>query len=536
MKQLQIDLSPEQYHVPELLRIAVAKRAGVVPADVVDVRVLHRTLDCRRRNVVYHTDVCLTLKGDAIGEFSVPRTVFPFSQSSLKNRVVIVGAGPAGLFAALRALQLGIKPIVVERGKPVEERKYDIAKLTREKIVNPDSNWCFGEGGAGTYSDGKLYTRSTKRGDVGTVLRTFVEHGADPDILLDTHAHIGTDRLSGIIANMRRTITDGGGEYHFGTKVVDLVVRDGAVKGVVVESLNSMHPTQNTIVADAVVLATGHSARDIYTMFFKHGWLLEPKPFALGVRVEHPQELINEIQYHGQGYSKYLPPAAYSLTTQVGNHGVFSFCMCPGGVIVPAATADGQQVVNGMSNSRRNSSFANSGIAVTVGLEDVAAEPYSAASAIEAGHVMSLLEFQMNVEERMFHAGGDTINAPSQRLVDFLSRRPSSWLNRTGYMGQAVEAPLHELLPDFVVEGLTQTFKDFDRKMHGFITEEASLLAVESRTSSPVRIPRDKVTLQHPQLAALYPCGEGAGYAGGIVSSAIDGIRCVEAFNATLQR
>ena len=430
-----------------------------------------------------------------------------------------------------------MKPVIVERGKPVEERKYDIARLAREKVVNPDSNWCFGEGGAGTYSDGKLYTRSTKRGDVSAVLRTFVEHGADPDILLEAHAHIGTDRLSGIIANMRHTIEAAGGEYHFNTRVTDLVVKDGRVYGVITED--------GEIFGDAVILATGHSARDIYYMFQRHGWLLEAKPFALGVRVEHPQELINEIQYHGKGYSRYLPPAAYSLTTQVcvratngsnranQTHGVFSFCMCPGGVIVPAATADGQQVVNGMSNSRRNSPFANSGIAVTVDLKDVSTDHYPLSTAhypLSTDHSpLSTLAFQMQVEQIMFRAGGNTINAPAQRLVDFLRRKPSSTLGKTGYMGDVVSAPLHELLPSFVVDSLIQGFRDFDRKMHGFITEEATLLAVESRTSSPVRIPRDKETLQHPQLQGLYPCGEGAGYAGGIVSSALDGIRCVEA-------
>ena len=504
MKTVNIDLSPEEYHVPEQMRRAVARHLGVGVDSLEELHVTRRTLDCRRRNIVYHTEISL-------GQTRQTNPPCPTRLTSSAPRVVIVGAGPAGLFAALRALELGLRPVIVERGKPVEQRKYDIAKLGREHIVNPDSNWCFGEGGAGTYSDGKLYTRSTKRGDVGAVLRQFVAHGADPDIMLDAHAHIGTDRLSGIIAQMRHTIEEAGGEYHFGTRVTDLLVRNGKVCGVADQHGDSIEGT-------AVILATGHSARDIYQMFHRHNWLLEAKPFALGVRVEHPQELINEIQYHGRGYSPYLPPAAYSLTTQVGTHGVFSFCMCPGGVIVPAATADGQQVVNGMSNSRRNSPHANSGIAVTVGLDDVADTD-----------VFALLHFQQAVEERMFHVGGDSISAPTQRLVDFLRRRPSSHLNPTGYMGQVTAAPLHELLPPFIVDSLTQGFRDFDRKMHGFITEEASLLAVESRTSSPVRIPRDRQTLQHPQLPGLYPCGEGAGYAGGIVSSAIDGIRCIEA-------
>ncbi len=509
-KTINIDLTPEEYHVPELMRKAVARHLGVNVETMEPFHVVRRTLDCRRRNVIYHTEIAI---GSSI-DTSLTSSSSLTSLASDAHRVIVVGAGPAGLFAALTLLEHGIKPIIVERGKPVEDRKYDIARLTREKQVNPDSNWCFGEGGAGTYSDGKLYTRSTKRGDVGAVLRTFVAHGADPDIMLDAHAHIGTDRLSGIIANMRHSIEEHGGEYHFNTRVTDLIVEDGSVVGVI-----DQH--ENRIEGAAVILATGHSARDIYYMFHRHGWLLEAKPFALGVRVEHPQELINEIQYHGKGYSKYLPAAAYSLTTQVGSHGVFSFCMCPGGVIVPAATADGQQVVNGMSNSRRNSPYANSGIAVTVNLNNELR-----LTSEELASPLALLEFQKSVEQRMFHAGGDAINAPAQRLVDFLQRRPSSRLNKTGYMGDMVSAPLHELLPSFVVNSLIQGFKDFDRKMHGFITEEASLLAVESRTSSPVRIPRDKETLQHPQLQGLYPCGEGAGYAGGIVSSALDGIRC----------
>ena len=523
MKQLQIDLTPEEYASPSSVRRAVAQAMGVREDELEPFRITRRSIDCRRRPL-YH---CIVEVGESTNVLSPPFT--PSHSLSLPKKVIIVGAGPAGLFAALRALQLGMKPIIVERGKPVEERKKDIVSLVRTKEVNPDSNWCFGEGGAGTYSDGKLYTRSTKRGDVSQVLRLFVEHGADPDIMVDVHAHIGTDRLPAIIASMRKTIIEHGGEYHFNTRVTDFIVKDGKVIGVEVEDVtnvpslpftpsHSLSLPTNEITADAVILATGHSARDIYELFTRRGWLLEAKPFALGVRVEHPQELINEIQYHGKSYSKLLPPATYSLTTQVGGHGVFSFCMCPGGVIVPAATAGGQQVVNGMSNAARNSGFANSGIAVTVNPSDVGGEGWNV-----------LLDFQKAVEQRVFEAAGNTIDAPSQRLVDFLRRKPSSRLNKSNYMGHCVSAPLHEILPDFVVDCLIQGFKDFDRKMHGFITEEASLLAVESRTSSPVRIPRDKETLQHPRLQGLYPCGEGAGYAGGIVSSALDGIRCVEA-------
>lgn len=506
MKKISIDLTPEEYHVAENMRKAVSRQYGITVDSPDELHVVRRTLDCRRKKIVYHTDLIIGNIEKANHE-----PVFPHTINANSPRVVVVGAGPAGLFAALRCLQRGIKPIIVERGKKVEERKFDVARLGREQILNPDSNWCFGEGGAGTYSDGKLYTRSTKRGNIDDVLSTFVAHGADPDIMLDAHAHIGTDRLSGIISNMRHTIEDHGGEYLFNTRVENLITRDNRVAGVI-------DTDGNKIEGQAVILATGHSARDIYYMFDRNGWLLEAKPFALGVRVEHPQCLINEIQYHGHDYSRLLPPAAYSLTTQVGSHGVFSFCMCPGGVIVPAATDFGQQVVNGMSNHRRNSSYANSGIAVTVGMDDVA-----------GNDVFSLLRFQQQVEQQMFHAAGDAINAPTQRLVDFLQHRPSSHLNKSGYMGHVVSAPLHELMPPFIVKALTQGFKDFDRRMHGFITDEASILAVESRTSSPVRIPRDRITLQHPQLSNLFPCGEGAGYAGGIVSSALDGIRCAEA-------
>ena len=500
-RTIHIDLSPEQLADPA----AVRRAAGAAEGE--ECRVLRRSIDCRRRQVVYHLTV-------EVGE---PHPPTPSHERSLSPqpphleregvRLVIVGAGPTGLFAALRAIELGMRPIIIERGKPVEQRRRDVAALARNGVVDPDSNWCFGEGGAGTFSDGKLYTRSTKRGDVSYVLQRFVDHGADPDIMVDVHAHIGTDRLGGIIARMRSTIEAAGGEYHFGSRVTDFVVHEGRVTGVVTADGAQYEGA-------AVILATGHSARDIYRLFHERGWALEAKPFAMGVRVEHPQELINQIQYHGPGYSPLLPSATYSLTTQAAGRGVFSFCMCPGGVIVPAATAPGEQVVNGMSNSRRNSPWANSGIAVEV-------KPTSDSP-------LALLDFQMAVERAVYHAAGDRIAAPSQRLVDFLRRRTSLTLPRSGYLGDTVSHPLHELLPPFVVESLAQGFKDFDRKMHGFICQDALLLAVESRTSSPVRIPRDKETLQHIQLQGLYPCGEGAGYAGGIVSSALDGIRCVE--------
>ena len=495
MKTLQIDLTPEEME-------AMKGRK--------DCRIVRRALDLRRRQIVYHATVEQYADGEAI---AAPDFSSPYRDCHTAPPVVIVGAGPAGLFAALHALEVGLRPVIVERGQPVERRRQDIARLGRDRVVDPDSNWCMGEGGAGTYSDGKLYTRSTKRGDVGNVLRKLVEHGADPDILLDAHAHIGTDRLSPIMARIRQTIEGHGGEYHFGCRVTDFEKRPN---GVAVRCADG-----STHEGVATVLATGHSARDIYELFARRGWRLEPKPFAIGVRVEHPQRLINEIQYHGRHFSPLLPPAAYSLTTQAGGHGVFSFCMCPGGVIVPAATGAGQQVVNGMSNAGRTSAFANSGIAVTVSPADIGDES-----------TLGLLRFQQAVEARAFQAAHNSISAPAQRLTDFMRRRTSSRLNKTNYIGPTVSAPLHEVLPAFVVDALVSGFRDFDRKMRGFVTDEAMLLAVESRTSSPVRIPRDAQTLQHPDLPSLYPCGEGAGYAGGIVSSAIDGVRVVDAIAA----
>ena len=507
---IDIDLTPEQYYVERQRNEAVARHLGVRADEVTAVRVIRRSLDSRR-GIRYHTQAEVYLQGERPEAISYAGN---YRDCRNAKPVVIVGAGPAGLFAALRALEVGLRPIIVERGKPVGSRGRDLRPIVLESRVNPDSNWCFGAGGAGTFSDGKLYTRSTKRGNVQEVLRHFVEHGADPDIMIDAHAHIGTDRLGGIISRIRTTIEEYGGEYHFSTRVTDLVERDGRVVGVRTEDGTAIEGV-------AVILATGHSARDIYELFFRRGWLLESKPFALGVRVEHPQSLINSIQYHTPNYSRYLPAAAYSLTTQVDGHGVFSFCMCPGGVIVPAATDAMQQVVNGMSNSHRNSPFANSGIAVTVSDADVPQyEKYGA---------LSLLRFQQEVERRVYEQAGCTTHAPTQRLTDFCENRASTRLNKSGYMGTTVSASLRESLPDFVVGCLQRAFRDFDRKMRGFYTAEASVLAVESRTSSPVRIPRGG-DYQHPQLRGLYPCGEGAGYAGGIVSSALDGINCINAF------
>ena len=502
-----MELTPEQYFDETLRLRAVAQKTGIAESDITHIEIRRSSLDSRR-GVHYRVraDVYVAPEG-----YTEEPIVSPYRDCSNCAEVVIVGAGPAGMFAALRALEVGLRPVVVERGEAVQQRSKDITAMVHSGHVNPNSNWCFGEGGAGTYSDGKLFTRSTKRGNVQEVLRKFVEHGADNKILIETHAHIGTDRLHSIVSNIRHTVEQHGGEYHFGSQVDDLVVRNGAACGV--------HCNDGaTYTGVAVVLATGHSARDIFDLFERRKLTLQAKPFAVGVRVEHPQALINEIQYHGRDHSPLLPPATYSLTTQVDGHGVFSFCMCPGGVIVPAATADGEQVVNGMSNASRSSAFANSGIAVTVSPADIGAD---------ATDAMSMLRFQRSIEQAACHASGGGLTAPAQSMTDFCRGKTTVTLRRTNYMGKCCTAPLHEVLPPFVVSCLQRAFKDYDRKMRGFYTAEATLLAVESRTSSPVRIPR---TVQGEQidLPGLYPCGEGAGYAGGITSSALDGINTID--------
>lgn len=507
---IELVLEPEQYFIEKRLRQAVAKEIKINDSDINHIQVLRRSIDSRRSKIRYHITAEVYTHSD---KYKKPERHFDYKNVEHSEPIIIVGAGPAGMFAALRALELGLRPIIVERGKCVRDRKFDIARLAKEGIVNENSNWCFGEGGAGTFSDGKLYTRSTKRGNVGYVIDKLIEHGADENIAIDAHAHIGTDRLSDIITRIRKTIEDHGGVYYFENKVTDFILDGNKVIGVKTSK-------GNTYEGCAVILATGHSARDIYELFDRKGWGIEAKPFAMGVRVEHPQSLINSIQYHSENYSQFLPPAAYSLVTQVNGHGVFSFCMCPGGIIVPAATASEQQVVNGMSNSRRNSPYANSGIAVTIDTKDV--PQYSQHGAL------ALLRFQQDVEKEMYKAAGNSLKAPSQRLNDFCNGRESRRLNKSSYIAGCTNAPLHQLLPDFVVSALQQGFRDFGNKMKGFYTESANVLAVESRTSSPVRIPRND-NYEHMQLHNLYPCGEGAGYAGGITSSAIDGINCIEA-------
>ncbi len=515
MKEVEV-VFPAKFNPTDKDIVAACEKAlRARPGAVISHEVRKRSLDARGGDIKFRYRVNVALRGMEPIE---PYKLAEFKDVHDAEPVIIVGCGPAGLFAALKLVQLGLKPIILERGKDVHQRKFDMAKLSREQKVNPNSNYCFGEGGAGTFSDGKLYTRSTKKGDIREILHLFVHFGADPSILIESHAHIGSDKLPRVIENMRNCVIGHGGEVHFNSHVVDFV-RSGNKWDAVVEEVNlpdGDSSGRKIYSAKNIILATGHSARDIYELFNAKGWTIEPKGFALGVRVEHPQSLINNIQYHGK-YQPYLPTAEYSLVAQVDGRGVFSFCMCPGGILVPAATAEGEMVLNGMSNSSRNSKWANAGVVVQVNPEDV---PEYA----EHGP-LQVLRFQQDVERKLF-ANSNSIMAPAQRMEDFCRGIVSKDLPETSYKPGAYPAPLHELLPPFVATRLQKAFPEFNKKMRGYYTNKALLLAVESRTSSPVRIPRDKETLQHISLPGIYPCGEGAGYAGGIVSSAMDGINC----------
>ena len=495
------------------LKEAAAKALGVKPDLVGHVEVVRRSVDARQ-DILYRYRVQAFRKGEPFE----PYTAAPYRDVHDAQPVIVVGAGPAGMFAALKLLQMGLKPIVLERGKDVERRKVDMAKLSTQGVIDPDSNYCYGEGGAGAFSDGKLYTRSSKRGDIREVLHQLVAFGASEDILIDAHPHIGTDRLPEIVKNIRTCIEDHGGEYHFDSRVTEIVpgfeVRCG----------------EKRYKAAKVILATGHSARDIYELFQAKGWTLEPKGFALGVRVEHPQWLINQIRYHGK-YQPFMPTAEYSFVQQVEERGVFSFCMCPGGILVPSSTENGTVVLNGMSNAARNSKWANAGVVVQI-------EPGDQPADYEGP--FALMDFQRDIERRMYRWAQENgarhpLSAPAQRMKDFCRGIVSKDLPKTSYHPGALSAPLHELLPQHVSLRLRRAFPQVDRSMHGYYTNDALLLGVESRTSSPVRLPRNPETLEHVDVPGLYPCGEGAGYAGGIVSSALDGINCAEAVAKSLE-
>jgi len=508
-KEIELAVSPDYIHDTAYISALGAKQLKVAENRIQGIHIRKRSIDARSRQVVYRIRVI----------FYIDEPYFaPSYQAAIGNvkeakPVIIIGAGPAGLFAAYRCLERGLKPIVLERGKAVRDRRRDLARINKEGFVNPESNYCFGEGGAGTYSDGKLYTRSDKRGDVQKVLQIFVQHGATEDILVDARPHIGTNKLPHIIEDMRNTIVECGGEIHFDCRVDDIIVQFDKVTGVKTADGH----THN---ADQVIVATGHSARDIFYLFRKKGWLTEAKPFALGVRIEHPQEIIDQAQYHCSTRHENLPPAYYSLVEQVDGRGVFSFCMCPGGIIAPCATDHDEIVVNGWSPSKRNNPHANSGTVIQINLEDV---PQA------LNDPFALLDFQQQVEQTAFRYGGGNLVAPAQRMVDFVQRKVSNSLPENSYKPGTSSVSLDEVLPNFVASALRGALPVFGKKMKGYYTNEAILVGVESRTSSPIRIPRDKVSLQHPQIAGLYPCGEGAGYAGGIVSAAIDGMNCVDA-------
>ncbi len=508
-KVIELAVIPENIFNEKHLIEQASEKLSVSVQRIKAVKVNKRSIDARGRKVVFRIQLIVYIDE----ELSVPDFGFNPENVSGAKPVLIIGAGPAGLFAALQCIEDGLKPIIFERGKDVKNRRRDLAALNKMGIVNGESNYCFGEGGAGTYSDGKLYTRSNKRGDVQKVLELFVYHGASPDILIDARPHIGTNKLPHIIEDIRNTIISAGGEIHFEKKVIDIETQFGEVSGLKFES-------GETVLADSVIVATGHSARDIYELFYRKNWMLEAKPFALGVRIEHPQELIDKVQYHCDVRGEYLPPAYYSLVEQIDERGVFSFCMCPGGVIAPCATSEGEIVVNGWSPSKRNNPFANSGTVVQVNLTDIENS---------MNNSLALLEFQESIERKAFILGGGNQVAPAQRMIDFVEGKVSTNLPVNSYKPGTRSVDLDDVLPHFIGNSLKQALPRFGKKMKGYFTNEAILVGVESRTSSPIRIVRDSKSLQHPQVKGLYPCAEGAGYAGGIVSAAIDGINCAKA-------
>ncbi len=499
----------------EWINTSIRKRVRN-PEQIKEVKILKRSIDARKRKPVYRLQIEVWTNEKP--EDPKPE-LFSLSTSKASKEVIVIGAGPAGYFAALELIQLGLKPIVFDRGKSVRDRRKDLRAIQQFGEVNAESNYCFGEGGAGTYSDGKLYTRSLKRGNYERVLRILVQHGAAPIILEDAHPHIGSNKLPGIVSNIRETICEAGGEVHFDSKITDFIIENNQIKGVIINN-NKEH------FANAFILATGHSARDIYYLLDKKKIHIEPKDFALGLRAEHPQALIDEIQYKQNPRHKNLPAASYKLVCQINGKGVFSFCMCPGGLIVPAATSPGEIVVNGMSLSRRDSKFANSGIVVAVNEKDLI--PF------KKHGVFAGLKFQESVEQAMFNAGDGSQKAPAQRLKDFSTGKLSSSLNDTSYIPGIFSAPLHQLLPKTIAYRLRKGFGAFDNKMKGYFTNEANVVGVESRTSSPFRIPRNKITFMHEQIQGLFPCGEGAGYAGGILSAAMDGQNVAKAVNRFL--
>lgn len=508
-REIQTQVSPEVAHNESLLNEYVAKLFTTSVKEIQKVIVLKRSIDARQKAIKFNIKATVFFKGE---DFVDKKIELPdYKNVSQSQEVIIVGAGPAGLFAALQLIELGLKPIVIERGKDVRGRRRDLKAINVDHIVNEDSNYCFGEGGAGTYSDGKLYTRSKKRGDVDRILQLLVGFGASSDILVEAHPHIGTNKLPQIIQDFREKIIECGGQVLFETRVTDFIIKNNEIQGIITQK-------GNTISANKVILATGHSARDIFELLNKKKIFIEAKPFALGVRAEHPQELIDKIQYSCDFRGEYLPPAPYSIVKQVNGRGMYSFCMCPGGVIAPCATSPGEVVTNGWSPSKRDQSTANSGIVVELKLEDF--KPFAKFGAL-AG-----MEFQKSIEQKSWQLAGSTQKVPAQRMVDFTQNKISTNIPKTSYVPGTTSVEMGQVFPGFLTQTMREGFVEFGKSMRGYMTNEAILHAPESRTSSPVRIPRDNETFEHVQIKGLYPCGEGAGYAGGIISAAIDGEKC----------
>lgn len=538
IEEYQIRILPEQAASEEGIKRYLSKEKGIDVRTLNQVRVLKRSIDARQRTIYVNLKVRAYINEFAQDDQYI-HTEYP--DVSSRPRVVVVGEGPGGLFASLRLIELGYRPVVLERGKDVRERKKDLSNITKTQKVDAESNYCFGEGGAGAYSDGKLYTRSKKRGSVDKILNVFCQHGANTNILADAHPHIGTDKLPRVIENMRNTILQCGGEVHFQTKMTSFIIDGDKVIGV--EAVNLQTGAEKTY-RGPVILATGHSARDVYRYLAASRIEIEAKGIAVGVRLEHPAHLIDQIQYHNKnGRGKYLPAAEYSFVTQVDGRGVYSFCMCPGGFVIPAATGPQQLVVNGMSPSNRGTAWSNSGMVVETHPEDVASfvqehqailQSDTSLSSSAEEEVLSpdspltMMHFQQIVEKQCWQQGNMKQTAPAQRMADFVNNRLSYDLPKSSYAPGLISSPLHFWMPSFVSKRLQEGFKTFGKNAHGFLTNEATLIAMETRTSSPVRILRDRDTLQHVRLQGLFPCGEGAGYAGGIVSAGVDGERCAE--------
>ncbi len=516
--QLDLDLicSPKEAANEELLLPIALAKAKISKSKFKGHFILRRSIDARKNPIKINLRLRLFIDEEpSLAEM----TSLNYKDVKDQKRVLIIGCGPAGMFAALRCIELGMKPIIIERGKNVKDRRRDLKSINRDHLVNPESNYCFGEGGAGTYSDGKLYTRSKKRGSVKRVLDILVQHGATHEILIDAHPHIGTNKLPKVVEAMREKILEFGGEILFNTRMEDFIIEKNKIKGIVDQD-SKIHK------GEALILATGHSARDVFELLHQKNIKIEAKPFAMGVRVEHPQELIDKIQYHGFPRGDVLPAASYKLVEQVDNRGVYSFCMCPGGFIVPAATGSKELVVNGMSPSKRDNKFANSGIVVAVELSDL--KDY------EKYGPLAGLKYQQEVEQKIWEAGGSDQTAPAQKLTDFVKGKISKDLNPSSYIPGLKSVAMHEILPKPISDRLRKGFMKFGAKMKGYYSNEANIIGIESRTSSPVKIPRKPISLNHPEILNLFPCGEGAGYAGGIVSAGIDGERCAEAIKELL--